>query len=432
MQRKNSVLLLLGKKPVLKLLLLLVLLNLLLISLTFGMANSNHLSNDDSTLLSMSNLQFTFRLHKELSRDNTKNLFLSPFSISTALAMTYLGAKGNTADQMADVLGFSGVKGSVHQSFEKYLTILLKENDNFTLHTANRLFPNDRSKVEDDYKNECIKHYKADIVPLDFTQSEAARKTINDWVSEKTKNKIKDLIDPSLLTPNVFMVLVNAIYFKGNWASQFDEKNTRKGGFHINYSEEVEVDMMYQKKKFNFGYNPQLLCSILEMPYKGESLSMVFILPDTIDGLEAVEEALTPQMFSELQSTMNNAKDVEVYLPKFKLETKFQLSTILSKLGMSDAFNGEKADFSGMDKMKSVFISEVVHQAFVEVNEEGTEAAAATGVVMMKRAAVRNFIFKADKPFLFFIKDKTTNVILFSGRLSRPEGRIIKSTKEEL
>ena len=376
--KRKTILSFLRKQLVIKFLLCLLLFNLLVISLAsaFNMADSNRLSNDTVALLSKSNLQFTFKLHKELTEGNNNNIFFSPFSITTALAMTYLGAKEETAEQMAKVLGVD-LKDEVHKSFEKYLNIILKENENFTLHTANRLFPNYRSKVEDDYMNNCIKHYKADVVPLDFSQSEAARKTINDWVSERTKDKIKDLIASGVLTPSVFMVLVNAIYFKGNWASQFDEKRTRKDRFHINFSEDIEVDMMYQKKKFHFTYNPKLLCSVLELPYKGDSLSMVFILPDTIDGLSYIEDVITPEIFIELQGTLRNDKDVEVYLPKFKLESKFELSTILSKLGMPHAFDGGKADFSGMDKMKSVFISKVIHQAFVEVNEEGTEAAAA-------------------------------------------------------
>jgi serpin B len=190
--------------------------------------------------------------------------------------------------------------------------------------------------------------------------------------------------------------------------------------------------MMYQKKKFHFTYNPKLLCSVLELPYKGHSLSMVFILPDTIDGLSYIEDAITPDIFIELQSTLRNDKDVEVYLPKFKLESKFELSTILAKLGMPHAFDGGKADFSGMDKMKSVYISAVIHQAFVEVNEEGTEAAAATGAVMMMMVAVRNLVFKANKPFLFFIKDRRTNMILFSGRYTRPGGDVIPASRDEL
>lgn len=432
--KMKTILSFLRKELVLKFLLCLLLCNLLVISLTsaFNMADSNQLSNDTAALLSKSNLQFTFKLHKELSEGNNNNIFFSPFSITTALAMTYLGAKEETAEQMVKVLGFVDLKDEVHQSFEKYLNIILKENENFTLHTANRLFPNHRSKVEDDFMNNCIKHYKADVVPLDFSQSEAARKTINDWVSERTKEKIKDLIGSGVLTPSVFMVLVNAIYFKGNWASQFDEKRTHKDRFHINFEEDIEVDMMYQKKKFHFTHNPKLLCSVLELPYKGNSLSMVFILPDTIDGLSYIEDAITPDIFIELQGTLRNNQDVEVYLPKFKLESKFELSTILAKLGMPHAFDRGKADFSGMDKMKNVFISAVIHQAFVEVNEEGTEAAAATSVVILVMAGARSLVFKANKPFLFFIKDRRTNMILFSGRYTRPGGDVIPASRDEL
>lgn len=422
------------KKVVLKeLLCLLLLLNLFLLTLSFSSSNMAdiNMNNNTSAALSKSNLQFTFKLHKELTKGNSNNVFFSPFSISTALAMTFLGAREKTAEQMADALGISDMKDDVHQSFEKYLSIILKENENFTLHTANRLYPNHLSKVETDYINSCIKHYQADILPLDFSQGDVSRKVINDWVSQRTNEKIKDLIGSGVLTPDVFMVLVNAIYFKGNWASQFDEKKTRKDRFHINLSEEVEVDMMYQKKKFSYTYNPHHLCSVLELPYKGDSLSMLFILPDTTDGLSAIEEAMNPDLFNELQSTLRNNSDVEVFIPKFKLETQFELSTILSKLGMPDAFNQLKADFSGMDKTKNVYISKVIHKAFVEVNEEGTEAAAATGVVMMTRAAVRRLIFKADKPFLFFIKDKRSNIVLFSGRYTGPEGNVVR-TREDL
>ena len=420
-------------KKVKKLTLILFVGILLILGLTSAsdMFNSLSRNNDGDTHFSLSNQIFTFKLQKALPGGKTENAFFSPFSISTALSMSYLGAREQTAQQMSDVLALSGLKDRVHDEYEKYLSIILKGNNNFTLHVANRLFPNQAMKVEKEFVNRCVKHYKADVLSLDFSQAAKSAKTINDWVSDQTKGKIKDLVSPDVLSSNTFMVLVNAIYFKGNWASQFDKERTNKGRFHINFSEEVIVDMMYQKRKLPYTYQPDYLCSVLEMPYKGESLSMVFILPDTLDGLSSLENRLSPDLLQGFRSSLKSNSDVEVYIPKFKVETKFELAPVLSKLGMPNAFS-QNADFSGMDKTKEVSISNVIHQAFVEVNEEGTEAAAATAVKMMKRAAIRNPVFKADKPFLFYIIDRKTNIVLFSGRLVRPEEDIVASSKDEL
>lgn len=401
------------------------------LTLSTTMENAGYGGSKEETQFSISNQIFAFKLQKELAGGKTDNTFFSPFSISTALSMAYLGARKQTAQQMSEVLAFAELKTGIHDLYEKYLSVILEENNNFTLHVANRLFPNQKMKIEDDFVNLCVKHYKADVLALDFTQAAQSAKTINDWVREKTQDKIKDLVSPGVLSSNVFMVLVNAIYFKGNWASQFDKKHTNKVRFHINFSEEVAVDMMYQKRKFPYAYHPDYLCSVLEMPYKGESLSMVFVLPDTVDGLSNIENKMTPDLLKKFLHSLKNNSDVAVYIPKFKVEAKFELAPALSKLGMPDAFK-QNADFSGMDKMNEVSISNVIHQAFVEVNEEGTEAAAATAVVMMKRSAARNPVFRADKPFLFFIMDRRTDIILFSGRLSRPEGEVISSSKDEL
>ncbi|KAJ8309684.1 hypothetical protein KUTeg_011549 [Tegillarca granosa] len=353
---------------------------------------SNKIFEDKSMSLkfSSSNIQFSLAMYKHLAAlKKNENIFYSPFSISASLSMALLGAKTSTLKQMMTALALEDMGQNVHEAYEVYLKEIMAGNENFTLKAANRIYPHVKANLVRDYLNLCTKHYHADITPLDYSNSPGpARETINKWVSDQTADKIQDLIPDGVLNDLTIAVLVNAIYFKGNWASQFKQSLTRQMPFHTPSGEKIQVQMMYQNEKFNYMHGEEMKISALEMPYKGDYLSMLFVLPDTVEGLSALEEKLTPNLLDQISSSMKPRK-TEVYIPRFKMEAEFELSSILSKMGMPEAFS-DVADFSGMDESKQTYISQVFHKGFVEVNEEGAEAAAATGTVMMYKVFANN------------------------------------------
>ncbi|XP_033760694.1 leukocyte elastase inhibitor-like [Pecten maximus] len=366
-----------------------------------------------------SNAEFTLEIYKRLTKMSTDgNLFYSPFSISAAMSMVYLGAREQTADQMIPALSIQSLGQRVHDAYEDYLKVVLGKSDNVTLHIANRLYPNSKTDIVPSFIELCAKHYQADTKTMDYRQFEAARKEINEWVSQQTAEKIKDLLPEGSLNPLTMMVLVNAIYFKGDWETPFDDKVTKDMTFHNLNGQQKTVKMMIEKAtKFPFKQDDELKCKVLELPYRGNDLSMVIILPNDIDGLPALEEKLTPSVIKGLTTKMPPIK-VEVFLPKFKLKSRFELSKLFQSMGMTDLFDGSKADLTGTDASKMSYVSAIFHQAFVDVNEKGTEAAAATAVVMMFGMArpTTPIQFKADHPFMFVIKDNRSDTILFVGR----------------
>ncbi|NLE38060.1 MAG: serpin family protein, partial [Pirellulaceae bacterium] len=261
--------------------------------------------------------------------------------------------------------------------------------------------------------------YGAELAQVDFARNtEAARRTINTWVEDKTEKRIQDLIAPGVLDQATTLVLTNAIYFKGDWQRQFKAEATKEAPFLINPQEKVAVPMMHQRG--DFGYGDAGDAQILELPYVGRDLSMFVLLPKRVDGLADLEQKFTLDNLNTWTSGLRR-RNVEVYLPKFTMTSSFRLDRVLSAMGMPLAFSGE-ADFSGMNGRHDLFISAVIHKAFVDVNEEGTEAAAATAVVMERAAAVpENLVFRADHPFLLLIRDNRTGSILFLGRMANPK-----------
>ena len=252
---------------------------------------------------------------------------------------------------------------------------------------------------------------------MDFAKAtEAVRQTINAWVGEQTKDKIKDLLHAGDLDVQTTLVLTNAIHFKGDWAIQFDRTLTRDGDFHVSADKTVRAPMMSQTGDFDYAETKDV--QVLRMPYAGDELSMIVFLPREAGGLPAVEKALTPDGLAKLLKGLRKTK-LQVSFPRFRVETRYDLQEPLSAMGMADAF-GSKADFSGMDGKRDLFISKVIHQAFVDVNEEGTEAAAATAVVIAKNGVSRVKVFRADRPFLFVIRHEKTGLILFLGRVLNP------------
>ncbi|KAI8518255.1 serine-type endopeptidase inhibitor [Branchiostoma belcheri] len=369
--------------------------------------------------LSAANTEFALSLYRQLCGDGG-NVFFSPYSISVALAMTSLGARGSTEAAMKGTLCFKDMSNDALHSTFSSLHQQLYASDKYTLQTANRLYGEQTYSFLQDFLNATRKNYGAELASVDFKgAAEQVRGTINKWVEEQTKDKIKDLIPAGAVDAMTRLVLVNAIYFKGNWDKQFKAEMTQDMDFNINNNEKVKVPMMKMEERFNYGEFQDQKFRVLELPYVEKELSMLIFLPDEVEGIRNLESALTATTLQTLSSQMYSTK-VNLMLPRFKLEQDFSLGETLKKMGMGEAFSGA-ADFSGMSAAADLFISEVVHKAFVEVNEEGTEAAAATGVRMKMRMMPRPPVpFLVDHPFMFLIRDNRSNSVLFLGRMSKP------------
>jgi len=282
---------------------------------------------------------------------------------------------------------------------------------------ANSLWPQKDHPFLPEYIGLLKQDYGTSVTPLDYAgDTEAARRTINNWVEAKTNHKITDLIKRGVLDSTTRLVLANAIYFKGDWADQFDPKLTTDQPFHLATGKDVTCQLMTRKGNYPYAETPDL--QVAELPYAGGDLSMMVLLPRTVGGLTALENEFTEAKLTEWTKALRT-REILVSLPRFKLTCEFSLGKTLAAMGMPDAFTG-KADFSGMDGTHSLAISEVVHKAYVDVNEEGTEAAAATGVIMRMTAIMRETVFRADHPFLFVIRDNHTGSILFLGRVMNP------------
>lgn len=369
------------------------------------------------------NNRFTFDLYRRLSKQ-PGNLFFSPASISTALAMTYAGAEGRTEQEMARVLHFTLPEPRLHAAQRDARTVLDSggKKRGYELSIANRLWGQKGYGFRPDYLKTTATDYGAALAELDFVRnSAAARDAINGWVERETRGKIRDLIPRGALGPMTRLVLTNAIYFKGDWTKKFDPRNTKNARFHVSPEKKVTAPLMFQKHRF--GYAAFKDVQLLALPYgKEKHLSMVVLLPKSNDGLPALEKSLDADALAKRMSRMR-PREVKVYLPKFKMTARFELGATLKALGMPTAFTPGKADFSGMATSEKLYISAVIHKAFVDVNEKGTEAAAATGVIIKATAAPPPPpVFRADHPFLFLIRDNRTGTILFVGRVVNPAG----------
>ncbi|EJG06649.1 proteinase inhibitor I4 serpin [Methanofollis liminatans DSM 4140] len=372
------------------------------------------------------NNRFAFDLYQELRNDPAyaeENLFFSPYSISSALAITYEGARGRTADEIRAVFHLPVDDTARREGFLAIDAGINSEDSGYTLRTANALWAEETYPFLQDYIETAGRYYSANVTNLDFTtQPEASRITINRWVEERTNDLIKDLLPEGSISPLTRLVITNAIYFKGTWVKQFDENKTVEAEFRKGPGESVLVPMMQRTdEEAVYGYAETNTLQVLEMPYTHESgtgLSMLVILPDEI---EAAEESLDAQKIDDLRQSLTERR-VNVYFPKFSLETTYPLAGTLAAMGMPTAFT-DAADLSGMDGTQNLFVSRVVHKAFVDVNEEGTEAAAATGVIINLKTSLEGDetpTFRADHPFIFAILDNDTGTILFMGRVVDP------------
>ena len=366
------------------------------------------------------NTLFALDLYNQLKMTDG-NLFFSPFSIFTALAMTWAGARENTAVQMAETLHFTEKPAQFHRAIGdliSQLNAVQKETD-VELSIANAIWAQKGYQFLDEFFRIVQQSYQADLKQVDFSSAaESARQAINAWVEQQTNEKIKDLLPPKVLNALTRLVLVNAIYFKGFWDNQFKSRDTREMEFWLLTEDAVKVPMMHQEHQFGYWENDWL--QIIEMPYKEESLSLIVLLPKEKTGITDLEQKLNFENMMAWQSRLRKRK-VIVFFPKFKIESQFSLGQTLALMGMPDAFDPELADFSAMVGQKELYISAVIHKAFLEVNEEGSEAAAATGVVVsVTSIAPSPPIFKADHPFVFFIRDNKSQSILFLGRVLNP------------
>jgi serine protease inhibitor len=374
-------------------------------------------TENDQHAVVAGNTEFALDLYARLSSEEG-NLFLSPHSISTAVAMTYAGARGNTATQMAHVLHFPLEPERLHPALAELASSVKAAgaDSRCTLHLTNALWGQQGYGFLDEFLALNRKHYDAAFREVDFVrETEQARQTINTWVAQHTQKVIKELLQNGDLDAADVLVLTNAVYFKGDWASRFDRELTQEAPFRISKDDQVVVPMMQQIRQFPFASGDDL--DVLELPYAGDRLSMVFLLPKRVDGLMAVEGSLSTESIEQWLGALRQ-QPVRVSLPRFALSFRIDLAKTLAAMGMSDAFSGGRADFSGMTGRRDLFIGKVIHQAQMEVNEEGTEAAAATAVTMRKSPAIPTFV--ADHPFLFLIRDKQTGNILFMGRVVNP------------
>jgi len=366
------------------------------------------------------NTLFALDLYNQLKMTDG-NLFFSPFSIFTALAMTWAGARENTAVQMTETLHFTEKPARFHRAIGDLISQLnaLQKETGVELSIANAIWAQKGYQFLDEFFRIVQQSYQADLKQVDFSSAaESARQAINTWVEQQTNEKIKDLLPPKVLNALTRLVLVNAIYFKGFWDNQFKSRDTREMEFWLLTEVAVKVPMMHQEHQFGYWENDWL--QIIEMPYKEESLSLIVLLPKEKTGIADLEQKLNFENMMAWQRRLKKRK-VIVFFPKFKIESQFSLGQTLALMGMPDAFDPELADFSAMVGQKELYISAVIHKAFLEVNEEGSEAAAATGVVVgVTSIAPSPPIFKADHPFVFFIRDNKSQSILFLGRVLNP------------
>ena len=385
-------------------------------------------SPDEMTRLARSNNAFAFDLYRGLG-PGPGNRAVSPASITTALAMAWGGARGETAAQMQRVLRFEGPQGEVLRASGQLAATLQDPSRPIVFRIANRLFGEKTYAFEPAYLAATKAAFGGALEPVDFKHAaEAARILVNGWVEEKTEKRIRDLVPPGAVDSDTRLVLVNAIYFLGDWEEPFAKESTRPAAFSTSASVKKDVPTMHAVESFRFAAKDGL--KAVELPYKGGQMSMLVILPDAVDGLPALGASLTAERLDGIVQSLA-ATRVLVALPKFEVDPAgaLPLGEVLEKLGMADAFSRERADFTGIanpaDPRDRLFISEVFHKAFVKVDEKGTEAAAATAAVMARAAAAlappREF--KADHPFLFFIRDHASGMVLFMGRVADPSAK---------
>lgn len=379
----------------------------------------------DAMAVADGNTAFAVDLYEHVAGQEDGNFFYSPYSISVALAMTWAGARGQTEQDMASTMHFTLDQDALHPAVNQLDLALTSrgqgasgaDDEPFRLNIANSIWGQKGKTWEPDFLDTLAVNYGAGLRTLDFNADpEGSRDTINGWVEDKTEDRIKDLLPEGSITPNTVMVLTNAIYFNAAWLSPFEKEATRDGDFTLGDGSTATVPFMHQMT--SYGYFAGTDFEALEMPYDGGELSMVILLPGEGVGIDGLEGDLD----NALQTSLSGLEDkmVDLSLPKFEFETPLPLTQILKDMGMESAFDAS-ADFSGMDGMGGLAITDVLHKAFVAVNEKGTEAAAATAVVVGETSApVADITVSVDRPFIFLIRDIDTGAVVFLGRVMDP------------
>jgi serpin B len=375
----------------------------------------------DFTTLVDGNTQFATDLYREV-RGKPGNLFMSPHSISIALAMTYAGANSSTAAQMADVMHYDVPGEQLHAAFNKLDLDLASRADNatgdtipFRLKTANAIFGQQDKSFMQPFLDTLARNYGAGLRVLDFiADPDASRLTINRWVEDQTNDKIKDLLPDGTITPDTRLVLTNAIYFSAAWDEPFRAEETADRPFKLADGATISVPTLHQVHDRGYGVGEGYKAA--ELPYDGGQLSMVVVVPDDMATFEASLDAVrVKDIFASIHTSL-----LDLTLPKFEFEAPLGLKDVLQNLGMTDAFTPFVADFSGIDGTRDLVITDVLHKGFVSIDEKGTEAAAATAVVVGTTSVPEPATLVVDRPFVFFIRDRPTGAILFVGRVLDP------------
>ena len=364
---------------------------------------------------------FSRSLFKEMAKEKTgdDNLLMSPYSASLVLSMATSGAGGDTKTEMMTGLRLPDTETA--GSGWSQVIPALRSNENFTLESANAAFTMKDFDVLASYRESLHNIFHSDISPVNFGEPEEAAQTINSWVSDMTNKKIDKLIEKDMVNGNTRLVLVNALYFKGDWEKQFDKKNTAKDKFFLPTGEGVMADMMVQEAEIPYAVLDNIDSTIVELPYKGDRIVMQIVLPNEKSGLLGLEEKIDSVDIADIFKQHQRNTKVRVKMPKFKLSSSADLSDPLQAMGMARMFDAKVADFSDIDGTKTLFVDFVKQEVAIEVNEEGSEAAAATGMGMMMRSMpLPPEQFTVDHPFLFYIRDKLTGMLLFQGRIANP------------
>jgi serpin B len=388
-------------------------------------AQASPAANPDQAEAVKGSNAFAIDLYGKLSA-KPGNLFFSPESISTAFAMAYAGAHGQTATEMAHVFHFTLPPERLHPAIGALLAGMNAPHQGYALNVADALWAEQDEHFLPAYLKLVQTNYGAGFHPVDFKSApDTVRATINQWVEKQTNDKIQNLLGPGTVTPLTRLVLTNAIYFKAAWADQFSKNATEDADFHLTAAKTIQAPTMHNSGGYYYLKGPSF--QALLMPYEKNEISMLILLPDDVDGLPALEHSLTASNLDKWTQALGYEHEVIVSLPRFKITQQFELSSTLESLGMKAAFDPDSADFSAMTGDKTLDISAAIHKAYIDLDENGTEAAAATAVIIeMATAMAPQFAppppiyFTADHPFLFLIRDNASGAILFMGRVTDP------------
>ncbi|XP_074046959.1 neuroserpin [Macrotis lagotis] len=355
-----------------------------------------------------------------------ENILFSPLSIAIAMGMVELGTHGSTLKEIRRSMGYENLKDGEEFSFLRNLSNMITTEENqYVMKMANSLFIQNGFHINDNFVQMMKKYFHAEFDHVDFSQNEAAANHINKWVENHTNSLVKDLVLARDFSSLTHLALINAVYFKGNWKSQFRPENTRTFSFTKDDESEAQIPMMYQQGEFYYGEfsdgsnEAGGIYQVLEIPYEGDEISMMLVLSRQEVPLVTLEPLVKPQLIEEWANSVKKQK-VEVYLPRFTVEQEIDLKDVLKGLGISEVFN-RNADFSALSDNKEIFLARAVHKSFIEVNEEGSEAAAASGMIAISRMAVLYPQVIVDHPFFFLIRNRRTGTILFMGRVMHPE-----------